>query len=270
LDIDVIVRDVEGHKEFVMHSDDDEYKGTFGINAVSSSGTKYQSRTREWHSGDKGGTDCSLKLTFDKGDHAGEIILHPRSLLSESLGDGILNGKARRKNSILATGMPIRIQFDIPQSMPGSEIIHKWTDFDGDYIEALTHLKVNEDAQIICWWNNRFTGLKQYIDSKTKTGKKAAWRESIFSPQRAEIVRALTVWAAHKDAEADDIEARLAKKILNRVAKWTKMSASHLKTMHGVGDDGELDPEGLMDFNRQIQHTFVVGNSINKLHEVFE
>ena len=270
LEISVIVRDVEGHEQLVMHPDDEGYKGTFGINAISSSGTKYQSRTREWYAGEKGVTSCSLNLTFDKGEHAGEIILHPRSLLSESLGDGILDGKARRKNSILATGMPIRIQFDKPRSMPGSDIIHKWTDFDGSYINALIDLKVDEDGQIICYWNNRYTDLKQYIDSKTKTGKKAAWRESIFAPQRAEIVRALTVWAATEDVETDDIKAKLAKKILNRVGKWTGKSASQLKAMHGVGDDVDLDPEEMMILNRLIQHKFVVGNSINKLHEVIE
>jgi hypothetical protein len=266
MEIEVIVRDVDGHKELVMHPDDSEYKGAFGINAISSSGTKYQSRTREWYSEGKGDTHCSLKLTFDKGDHAGEIILHPRSILSESLGDGILEGKARRKNSILATGMPLRIQFDKPRSMPGSEIIHTWATFDGDYSDALTYLKVDEDGQIVCYWNNRYTDLKPAIDSKTKTGMKAAWRESIFSPQRAEIVRSLTAWAAAKDAETDDIEARLAKKILNRVGKWTKNTASQLKSMHGIGDDTDLDPESLMGFNRLIQHKFVVGNSINKLY----
>mgnify|MGYP001234619527 CR=1 FL=1 len=270
LEISVIVRDAEGHKQLVTHPDDDGYTGTFGINAISSSGTKYQSRTRKWFAGDKGETSCSLDLTFRKGDHAGEIILHPRSLLSESLGDAILDGKARRKNSILATGVPIRIQFDKPRSMPGSDIIHTWADFDGSYVDALIDLKVNEDAQITCYWNNRYTDLKQYIDSKTKTGKKAAWRESIFSTQRAEIVRALTIWAATEDAETDDIKAELAKKILNRVGKWTGKSASQLKTMHGVGEDVELDPEEVMVFNRLIQHKFVVGNSISKLNEVIE
>ena len=271
LEIATIIRDVEGHKHLVMHSDDGaEYTGIFGINAISSSGTKYQSRTRKWFVGEKGETRSSLELTFDKVDHAGEIILHPRSLLSESLGDGVLDGKARRRNSILATGVPIRIQFDSPRSMPGSEIIHKWAEFDGSYVNALTDLKVNEDGQIICWWNNRYTGLKQYIDSKTKTGKKAAWRESIFAPQRAEIVRALTVWAATEDVETDDIKAQLAKKILNRVGKWTGKSASQLKAMHGVGDDVELDPEEMMVFNRLIQHKFAVGNSINKLNEAIE
>lgn len=269
LEITVIIRDVEGHKQLVMHSDDyDEYTGTFGINAISSSGTKYQSRTRKWFAGEKGELSGSLELIFDKADYGGEIILHPRSLLSESLGDGILDGKARRKNSILATGMPIRIQFDSPRSMPGSEIIHKWATFDGSYVNALTYLKVNEDGQIICYWNNRYTDLKQYIDSKTKTGKKAAWRESIFAPQRAEIVRALTVWAATEDVDTDDIKAKLAKKILNRVGKWTGKSASQLKAMHGVGDDVDLDPEEMMNLNRLIQHKFVVGNSINKLNEV--
>ena len=82
LEITVIVRDVEGHKQLVMHSDDDGYTGTFGINAISSSGTKYQSRTRKWYAGDKGDTSCSLNLTFDRGVHAGEIILDPRSVLS--------------------------------------------------------------------------------------------------------------------------------------------------------------------------------------------
>ena len=270
LEISVIVRNVEGHKQLVMHSDDDGYTGTFGINAISSSGTKYQSRTRGWVSGVKGETSCFLELTFNKEDHAGEILLHPRSLLSETLGTGMLDGKARRKNSILATGVPIRIQFDTPRSMPGSEIIHKWAKFDGSFTDALTWLKVNEDAQIICYWNDRYTGLKQYINSKTKTGKKAAWRESIFSPQRAEIVRALTVWAAKEDAETDDIRAKLAKKILNRVGKWIGKSASQLKTMHGVGDDVELNPEEMMIFNRLIQHKFAVGNSINKLNEVIE
>ena len=271
LEIAIIIRDVEGHKHLVMHSDDGaEYTGIFGINAISSSGTKYQSRTRKWFVGEKGETRSSLELTFDKVDHAGEIILHPRSLLSESLGDGVLDGKARRKNSILATGVPIRIQFDSPRSMPGNEIIHKWATFDGSYVNALTKLMVNEDGQIVCYWNNRYTDLKQYIDSKTKTGKKAAWRESIFAPQRAEIVRALTAWAAIEDVETGDIKAQLAKKILNRVGKWTGKSASQLKTIHGVGDDVELDPEEMMVFNNLIQHKFAVGNSINKLNEVIE
>ena len=253
-----------------MHTDDDKYMGTFGINAISSSGTKYQSRTRQWHCGVKGETSCSLELTFNKEDVAGEIILHPRSLLSEALGDRILDGAARRKNSILATGMPIRIQFDKPRGMPGSEIIHKWGTFNGEFSDALTYLAVNEDAQIICYWNDRYTDLKRAIDSKSKTGKKATFRESIFAPQRAEIVGALTVWAAKEDAEIDDIKAKLAKKILNRVGKWTGKSASYLKTIHGVGDDVELDPLQMMNFNRLIQHKFAVGNSINKLHEVIE
>ena len=41
LEIAVIIRDVERHKHLVMHSDDGaEYTGIFGINAISSSGTK--------------------------------------------------------------------------------------------------------------------------------------------------------------------------------------------------------------------------------------
>lgn len=270
LEISVFVRDIEGHKQLVMHPDDDGYMGAFGINAISSSGTKYQSRTRKWFAGERGKTSCSLNITFEKGDHAGEIILQPRSLLSTSLGDGILDGKARRKNSILATGMPIRIQFDKPLGMPGSDIIHTWAVFDGSYVNALTYLNVNEDGEIICYWNNRYTDLEKYINSKSKTGKQAAWREAIFAPQRAEIVKTLTIWAVTEDAETDDIKAKLAKKILNRVGKWIGKSASQLKSMHGVGEDVELDPEEIMVFNRLIQHKFIIGNSINKLHEVIE
>ena len=77
---------------------------------------------------------------FQQGRTCGRDHFTPRSLLSESLGEGILDGKARRKNSILATGMPIRVQFDKPRSMPGSDIIHTWAVFDGSYINALTYL----------------------------------------------------------------------------------------------------------------------------------
>ena len=211
-DLELSVEDKDRHLRLVMHENDPAYAGVFGINTISSSGTTYQSRTRFWKGGVQGEVGASLKLKLSKKDHAGEILLQPRSVLGESLGRGIRDRKARRRGSILATGAPLQIRVDPPKSMPGSDITHTWANFGDKYCDALTELVVDEEGEIRCYWNNEFKELKAVIMSTTRTGKMAAWREAIFAPQRVNFVKQLTAWAAQYDAEDGFGAEKLAEK----------------------------------------------------------
>jgi len=266
MSIEIFIEDPAGHISTVMHESDEQYFGTLGVNLLSSSGAKYQSRSREWFGGTSGELCCTLELNIKKEDHAGNLVLEPRAFLSKHLGDGLLNGKARRIGSILGTGFPIEIHLDVPRSIPGGSIKHRWTKFGPEHARALTHLVV-EGGEITCFWNNAFEPLRVVIDSTNKTGKRAAMRDAIFAPKRVELVEMLTHWAAQNDIEDEDgPESQLARRILKRVCKWVGGTPSTLKEMYGGGDVGQSDLIRIWEFNRTLQQKFSVGKAIDNMY----
>lgn len=263
LELKVFVEQSEHHNLLVMHHSDSEYHGQFGIHMLSAStgGVTYQSRTRVWYGGRHGEVGCKLEIELCSSEHAGELLLHPRAILNEKMGSTVLDGKARRKASILGTGVPISIRIDKPPSSPGGGIKHLWTSFDGKYAEALTYLAVEEDGTVVCYWNDAFPELEKIINSTARKGPNAIRREAIFAPKRVELVKHLVLWAAQNDHGEDTPLSNLAERILHRVAKWSGKSRDELKEIHGGVEGVELYPEEIDNLSKALQHKFRVANA---------
>ena len=175
-----------------------------------------------------------------------------QTVLNEKLGSSVLDRKARRKASILGTGVPISIQIDKPTSSPGGGIRHLWTSFDGKYAEALTYLAVEEDGTVVCYWNDGFPELEKIINSTARKGLNAIRREAIFAPKRVELVKHLVLWASQNDYD-DDTPTGLAQRVLQRVAKWSGKSRDELKRIHGGIEGVAMYPDGIDDLGRVLQ-----------------
>ena len=267
LEVKVFVEEPERHRLHVMHERDSEYHGQFGIHVVSASTTTHQSRTRLWSGGQHGVVGCELELELRSSEHAGELLLHPRTVLNEKLGSNVLDGKARRKASILGTGVPISIRIDKPPSFTGGGIKHLWTSFDGKYAEALTYLTVEDDGTVVCYWNDGFPELEKIINSTARKGPNAIRREAIFAPKRVELVKHLVLWASQND-HSDDTPTSLAERILQRVSKWSGKNQDELKEIHGGGGEMYVNTDGIVDLDRVLQHKFRVANAARASSEL--
>ena len=263
MELDISVVDFDEHKSVVMHSEDQEYHGIFGCQLISQKSTTFQSRFRRWVQGEQKSGSSKISVTLDRGDLAGEVRVNPRALLGKSLGEEPLEGKARRKWSIIADGYPIHFQFDEPSNIPGGDIKHVWSDeFGADRKNALTYLAI-EDAKITCYWNSSLpesNALKKYVDSTTKSGKLAVPREQIFSHERLSITKTAILWAVENFVEdPGSPDEELANRILTTVARWLG-GWNKEKILQVYGKNGsEADLDGIMTLDARLSSHFRVG-----------